>query len=140
MAATSEIPGSLAAIGAVSGLLVAVGLAAVTVRTGGGVPIAVLVGSVSGAGASVLGPYLVRLDRFGQAVEGEGSRVNTGALGAALSATGCVVLALLLIVEDPVVATGVGVPLAGVEFVIWSLALPRAATEPGEKKPVHRRG
>ncbi|MEF8852577.1 MAG: hypothetical protein V5A44_00260 [Haloarculaceae archaeon] len=140
MAAASETIGSLTAIGAVSALLVAVGLAVVTLRTAGGAPISAFVGLISGVGAYFLVPYLVRLDRFGQADGGDGGRVNTGALGAALSATGFVILALLLIVGNPVVAAGIGVPLAGLEFVIWSLALPRAATEPGEKKPIHRRG
>lgn len=139
MAATSEIPGSLRTIGAVSAVFLGAVLAVVTYRTAGGVPISALVGLISGVGAYFLVPYLVRLDRFGQADEGEGSGLNAGALGAALSATGFVVLALLFIVGNPVVAAGIGVPLAGLEFVIWSLALPRAATEPGEKEPFHRR-
>jgi hypothetical protein len=140
MGATSEVPGSLSAIGAVSGVVVAVGLATAAILTVGGVAIAALIGVLSGIGAYLLVPYLVRLDRYGQGEAGDGGRVNEGAAGAALAASGVVILALLFIFEDPLIAAGIGLPLTVLEFVIWSLALPRAATEPGEKKPIHRRG
>jgi hypothetical protein len=140
MSETADGPVSLSAIGAVSGVLVAVVLAVVTVQTVDGVGIAALIGVLSGTGAYLLIPYLVRLDRYGQGGADEGGRVNEGAAGAALAASGVVVLALLLIFEDPLLAAGIGLPLTVLEFVIWSLALPRAATEPGAKKPIHRRG
>jgi hypothetical protein len=140
MSETADGPVSLTAIGAISGALVAVVLAVVTVQTVGGVAIGALIGVLSGIGTYLLIPYLVRLDRYGQADAGEGGRVNEGAAGAALAASGVVILALLFIFEDPLIAAGVGLPLTGLEFVIWSLALPRAATEPGAKKPIHRRG
>lgn len=140
MSETTDSSMSLSAIGAVSGVLVAVVLAVVTVQTGGGVPIAALIGVLSGIGASLLVPYLVRLDRYGQGDPDDGGRVNEGAAGAALAASGVVVLALLFIFEDPLIAAGIGLPLTALEFVIWSLALPRAATSPGEKRPIHRQG
>jgi|GEM_PF-1911499 len=141
MAATSDSAGSLTAVGAASGVLTAVALGFATLRTGGSAGIATLVAVVSGIGAFLFVPYVVRLDRFGQADADEDSqRVNPGAAGAALTATGLVVLALLLILEDPLLAAGIGVPLGALEFAIWSLALPWAAQSPKERPPIHRQG
>jgi hypothetical protein len=133
MADTADGAVSLSTIGAVSGLLAFAGLAYATVQAGGGFAVAGLVGGISGVGMAFLVPYLVRLDRFGRAdPDSEGGRVNPGAVGAALGATGFVILAIFLIADDPLVAAGIGVPLAGLEFVIWSLALPQAADSPPE--------
>jgi hypothetical protein len=122
MAAIPENGSALTAAAAVSGVLTAAALGFAAVRTGGGVGIAALVGVVSGVGAFLFVPYVVRLDRFGRPDadgDGDGPHVNPGAVGAALAATGFVVLALSL--------------------VIWSLALPRAVRSPEKKPPVHRR-
>jgi hypothetical protein len=141
MTATADSAGSLTAVGTASGVLTAVALGFTTLQTGGSTGIATLVATVSGVGAFLFVPYVVRLDRFGQADADENSRrVNPGAAGAALAATGFVVLALLLILEDPLLAAGIGVPLGVLEFAIWSLALPRAAQSPKERPPIHRQG
>jgi hypothetical protein len=144
MAAIPENGSALTAAAAVSGVLTAAALGFAAVRTGGGVGIAALVGVVSGVGAFLFVPYVVRLDRFGRPDadgdgDGDGPHVNPGAVGAALAATGFVVLALSLVLEDPLLAAGIGLPLAGLQLVIWSLALPRAVRSPDKKPPVHRR-
>jgi hypothetical protein len=54
--------------------------------------------------------------------------------------TGLVVLALLRLLGDSLLAAGIGIVLGVLEFAIWSLALPRAAQEPKERPPIHRRG
>ncbi|SFR96799.1 hypothetical protein SAMN05216559_1711 [Halomicrobium zhouii] len=141
MGATVDSADSLTVAGAVSGVLTAVALGYVTLRNGGGVGIAALVATVSGAGAFLFVPYVVRLDRFGQADDDEDRRrVNPGAAGAALGVTGLVVLALLELLGDSLLAAGIGIALGVLEFVIWSLALPRAAQEPKDRPPIHRRG
>jgi hypothetical protein len=142
MAATSDSADSLRTVGVACGALTAVALGLATLRTGSAA-LAALVAAVSGVGAFLLVPYLVRLDRFGRAdadTDADRPRVNPGAVGAALTATGFVILALALIVGDPLLAAGIGLPLAVLEFAVWSLALPRAARSPGEKPPIHRRG
>jgi len=141
MTGSSDSAGSLTAVGAASAALTAVALGFATLRTGDSAGIAVLVAAVSGVGAFLFVPYLVRLDRFGRAdADEERQRVNPGAAGAALAATGFVILALLLILDDPLLAAGIGIPLAALEFAIWSLALPRAARSPKGRPPIHRQG
>ncbi|MFB6140629.1 MAG: hypothetical protein ABEJ26_09375 [Halosimplex sp.] len=141
MEATSDSAGSLTAVGAASGVLTAAALGFAAHRAGASAGIVALVAAVSGVGAVLFVPYLVRLDRFGHADTDEIRwRVNPGAAGAALAATGFVVLALWLIFEEPLFAAGIGVPLAALEFAIWSLALPRAARSPKETPPIHRQG
>jgi hypothetical protein len=140
MADTSDDADSLTTVGAASGVLTAVALGLATLRTGSA-GLAALVGAVSGVGAFLFVPYLVRLDRFGRADTDEDQpRVNPGAAGAALAATGFVILALALILGDPLLAAGIGIPLAVLEFAVWSLALPRASQVPKERPPIHRRG
>jgi hypothetical protein len=142
MAATSDSARSLTTVGTASGALTAVALGLATLRTGSA-ELAAVVAAVSGGGAFLFVPYLVRLDRFGRAdadSDADGRRVNPGAVGASLAATGFVILALALILEDPLLAVGIAIPLAVLEFVIWSLALPRAARSPKGKPPIHRQG
>lgn len=141
MRSTLDSAGLTTAAGAVSGALAAVALGFLTLRIGDSVGTAALVAAVSGVGVFLFVPYVVRLDRFGQADDDEGRRrVNPGAAGATLAVTGLVVLALLRILGDPLLAAGIGVSLGVLEFAIWSLALPRAAREPKDRPPIHRRG
>jgi hypothetical protein len=141
MGATVDSADSLTVLGAASGVLTAAGLGYVTLRNGGGVGIAALVATVSGVGAFLFVPYLGRLDRFGQADDDtDRRRVNPGAVGATLGVTGLVVLALLRLLGDSLLAARIGIVLGVLEFAIWSLALPRAAQEPKERPPIHRRG
>ena len=109
-----------------SGLTTFGALAYVTVLLFDQLAVGVIVGLMSGVGTALFVPYVMRAQGSGPTSGHAGSRIHRGAVGAALSGSGIFVLALMFVFEDPVTAVGIGVALAAVEYVVWSLVLPRA--------------
>lgn len=92
-------------------------------------------GALTGAGTYLMLPYTIRRaavengDRSEDDMSGEETLArggfHPGAAGYALSGSGIVVLAVMFVVEDPLLAVPAGVAIAVLEYTVLSRVLPR---------------